>query len=137
MSRGIRNTAPVKLPEGVKLAKWAPVILVPRPPLTKQQRRMEGTDLAQDRRQATDPNADKPLALRYPPCCEVHKSKMTLEAIEKPERLASRCQQLAMQLGHLGLRVREAKLTWVECEDEMPCADCVEEYEAKRKGQAA
>lgn len=125
MPRGIRNEAPLKLPEGVKLAKWVPLIIVPRSPSNKQQRRAEGVDLATSRRQQTDPHAGQPLTFRYQPCCETHKAQMTLTALESPQQLMARCQSLAKDQGHIDLMPREAKLDWMACEDKMPCEDCL------------
>lgn len=125
MPRGIRNEAPLKLPEGVKLAKWVPLIVIPRAAPNKQQRRASGVDLASDRRQQSDPSAGKPLTVRYQPCCDTHKTQMTLNALETPQQLMARCQSLAKDQGHIDLMPREAKLDWAPCEDKTPCEDCL------------
>ena len=127
MPRGIRNAAPLKLPDGVRLSKWIPIISVPRSGPTKQMRRQEGTDLAQQRRQQSDPNAGQPLRLRYAPCCEEHKKEMTLAALESPAQLLFRCQSLAKDQGHFDLLPKQATLEWQKDEDNTPCRDCIEE----------
>ncbi len=139
MPRLLRNDAPKKLPQGVKLARWVPVVVIPSGAIDP---RAAGTHLANMRRQGPGAGNAQPVKLRFPGCCEEHKQAIKLSTLATPEQLMTRAKRLTDQIGHGPLRPQEATLEWVEADGTEPCADCLDvakerDEKAKQGGKAA
>ena len=137
MRRPVRTEAARPLPQGVKLAKWVPIVVIPS---DGHNARAAGTQLANMRRQVTGTQNEHVVRLRYGACCDPHKADIKLGSLITATQLQALAQRLSMQHGHGNLRPQDAKLEWVQCEDELPCADCMaeaKEREEKAKGRVA
>ncbi len=130
MARLVRNDAVRKLPQGVKLAKWTPIVVIPS---AGADPRAAGTHLANMRRQGAGAGSDNGVRIRFPGCCDEHKQAIKLSTLATAEQLMTRAKRLADHIGHARLRPQDAKLEWEECRDDEPCSDCMDEAKAREE----
>lgn len=136
MPRLDRNDPQRRLPQGVKLAKWVPIVVIPS---AGHDARAAGTKFANMRRGGTD-GSEKPVRIRFGACCDEHKGAVKLDLLATPAELMRRAKSLSNHLGHGLLQPEKARLEWEQCESELPCIDCMEalaEKERKAKPGAA
>lgn len=131
MPRGIRKTQAPKLPEGVKAATWCPVLVIPS---AGHSLKADGSDLS--RRQPGNSKRETEVRLRYSPCCDAHKGKITVADLESPQEMLALVNRLMNHYGHGRLLPDSAHIDWQKVVEVTPCVDCMAEYQ-DRQEQAA
>lgn len=126
MSRALRKAAPLKLPDGVKWATQVPLLIIPS---AGHSAKGDGADGALRRRPGGSNEVD--VRVRYPPCCDQHKSGIKVESLATSQEIASMCSRFSQHLGHGQLMPSRARIEWVPCQEQMACEDCVATYEEK------
>jgi hypothetical protein len=127
MARGIRKAATQKLPAGVKYATQVPLLIIPAAPRST---RADGTDGTLRRRDTGD--RDNAVAVRYPACCDEHKSAIKVASLATDSELAAMCSRFSQHHGHGKLYAHQARIEWIACEDKVPCQDCLDEHHEKQ-----
>jgi hypothetical protein len=131
MTRGVRKAATLKLPAGVKWATQVPILIIPSAGHSKKG---DGADGNLRRRDTGD--EENTVKVRYPACCDDHKSAIKVESLATEQELTAMCTRFSQHHGHGKLYPRRAKVEWTVVEGKIPCEDCLAEYQDKQQAVA-